>query len=281
MSLERSMPSSDSKRREDESNADPVRSEYVLTKDWAGEHERLRLLEATFDPLSMDAIRAAGIKRGSRCLEIGAGAGSIARWCAEQAGDPSLVCATDMDTRLLTALSADGLTVLQHDVLVDDFPPGSFDIVHARAVLEHIPAREDAIDRIVDWLTPDGALVLVDCVSFPVFSSPNEVYRDAMRAWVEVLAITGTDYDWGRTFPEPLRRRGYRDVGAAATAHVLRGGSPVARFWSLTLESLRHRIVEAGVLSEVALDEAQRLLADPEFWDFAPAFVAAWGRRPA
>jgi hypothetical protein len=49
----------------------------------------------------------------------------------------------------------------------------------------------------------------------------------------------------------------------------------------LTLESLRHRIVEAGRLSDLALDEAQRLLADPEFWDLAPAFIAAWGRRPA
>ena len=275
------MASSDSKRREDERNADPARSEYVLTKDWAGEHERLRLLEARFDPLSMDAIRAAGIKRGSRCLEIGAGAGSIARWCAEQVGDPSLVCATDMDTRLLTALSADGLTVLQHDVLVDDFPPGSFDIVHARAVLEHIPAREEALDRIVEWLAPDGALVLVDGASFPMFSSPNQVYRDAMRAWVDVLAITGSDVDWGRTFPEPLRRRGFRDVDAAASSPVFRGGSPVARLLSLTLESLRHRILEAGLLSDLALDEAQRLLADPEFWDLAPAFIAAWGRRPA
>ena len=275
------MASSAPKRRGDGRNADIDRGEYVLTKDWSGEHERLQLLEATVDFFSIDAIRSAGIERGSRCLEIGAGAGSIARWCAEQAGDASLVCATDMDIRLITALAEDGITVLQHDVLVDDFPPGSFDIVHARAVLEHIATREAAIDRIADWLAPDGALVLVDCVSFPVFSTHNEVYRDAMRAWVDVLAITGTDYDWGRTFPEPLRRRGYRDVGAAAITPVLRGGSPAARFWSQTLEHLRPRIVEAGLLSDAALDDARRLLADPEFWDLGPGFVAAWGRRPA
>jgi len=273
--------SSAPKRRGDGRNADIDRGEYVLTKDWSGEHERLQLLEATVDFFSIGAIRSAGIERGSRCLEIGAGAGSIARWCAEQAGDASLVCATDMDIRLITALAEDGITVLQHDVLVDDFPPGSFDIVHARAVLEHIATREAAIDRIADWLAPDGALVLVDCVSFPVFSTHNEVYRDAMRAWVDVLAITGTDYDWGRTFPEPLRRRGYRDVGAAAITPVLRGGSPAARFWSQTLEHLRPRIVEAGLLSDAALDDARRLLADPEFWDLGPGFVAAWGRRPA
>jgi hypothetical protein len=32
--------------------------------------------------------------------------------------------------------------------------------------------------------------------------------------------------------------------------------------------------------TDATIDEAQRLLDDPGFWDLAPAFVAAWGRRP-
>jgi hypothetical protein len=56
--------------------------------------------------------------------------------------------------------------------------------------------------------------LLADCTSFPIASSRHAVYRDAMQAWVEVLASTGTDYDWSRTFPSPLSRHGYRDVGA-------------------------------------------------------------------
>jgi len=254
--------------------------EYVLTKDFAGEHERLQLLEAHVDPLSIAAIEAAGIRRGSRCLEIGSGAGSMARWLAQQAGDGSLVCAIDLDTRLLTPLVDEGITVRQHDVLADDFPPGSFDVVHARAVLEHIPAREQALDRIAEWLAPDGSLVLVDCASYPISSSPHEPFRDAMQAWVDVIGRTGTDYEWTRTFPDPLHRHGYRDVGAAAIAPVLQGGTPIARFWSLTLETLRTRIVDAGLLSDAALDEARRLLADPEFWDLGAGWIAAWGKRP-
>ncbi len=255
--------------------------EYVLTKDFAGEHERLQLLETHVDPLSTASIEAAGIGPGSRCLEIGAGAGSIARWLAQQSGDGSLVCAIDLDTRLLTPLVDEGITVRQHDLLVDDFPPDSFDVVHARAVLEHIPAREEALDRIADWLAPDGSLVLVDCASYPIYSSAHEPFRDAMKAWVEVIGRTGTNYDWTRTFPEPLQRHGYRDVAAAAIAPVLQGGTAIARFWSLTLETLRTRIVEAGLMTDAGLSEARRLLADPEFWDFGAGWVAAWGRRPA
>jgi SAM-dependent methyltransferase len=256
-------------------------SEYVLTKDFDGEQERLQLLEGQADPLSTAAIDAAGIGPGARGLEIGAGTGSIARWMAQRVGDPALVCATDLDTRYLAALAADGITVLEHDLLADDFPPGSFDVIHARAVLEHIPAREDALDRLAEWLAPDGALVLVDCAAFPIESSTHEAYRAAMQAWVDVIRITGTDYAWTRTFPEPLQRHGYRDVGTAAHATVVQGGTPAARFWSLTLETLRTRIVDAGLLSHAALDEAQRQLVDPEFWDLGACWMATWGTRPA
>jgi len=123
-------------------------------------------------------------------------------------------------------------------------------------------------------------LVLVDCASYPLASSPDATYRDAMQAWVDVLALTGTDYDWSRTFPAPLRRHGFRHVDALVTSPVLQGGSPTAPFWKLTLETLRQRIVTAGLSTDTTLDDAQRLLDDPEFWDLAPAFVAAWGRRP-
>jgi hypothetical protein len=123
--------------------------------------------------------------------------------------------------------------------------------------------------------------VLVDCAAFPIDTSPHEAYRVAMQAWVDVIRMTGTDYEWTRTFPGPLQRHGYRDVGTAARTTVVQGATPVARFWSLTLETLRARIVDAGLLSHAALDEAQRLLADPEFWDLGACWMAAWGKRPA
>jgi hypothetical protein len=50
---------------------------------------------------------------------------------------------------------------------------------------------------------------------------------------------------------------------------------------SLTLESLRQRIIDAELLSGDELDEAHKVLADPEFWDLGPCWIAAWGRRPA
>jgi SAM-dependent methyltransferase len=256
-------------------------NEYVLTQEFSGEHERLRLLEATADEVSIAAIRAAGFEPGWRCLDVGAGSGSISRWLAEATGDPTTVTATDLDVRSLAPLERDGVQVLAHDVLVDDFASGSFDLIHARFVLEHLVAREAVIERVEPWLAPEGVLILVDGASFPVLDSPNPSYRAAMQAWVDVLAASGTDYEWARTFPQPLQRHNYRQVGAFAHAQVLQGGSPIAQLMSLTLESLRDRIVDAEVLSSRAIDDAQRLLADPEFWDLGPTWMAAWGHKPA
>jgi SAM-dependent methyltransferase len=257
-----------------------VDNEYVLTKEWPGEAQRLALLETMVDDLSTAAIRTAGIAPGARCLDVGAGSGSIARWLARETGDPSAVVATDVDVRLLAPLAREGIEVLEHDVVVDDFPPGSFDVIHARSVLEHLEPRDDVVGRMAEWLAPDGVLVLVDCASYPIASSHHAVYRDAMQAWIDVLARTGTDYEWASTFPRPLQRCGFRDLGVQAISPVLRGGDATARFWKLTLETLRDRIVAAALVSAAALDEAQHFLDDPNFWDLAPAFVAGWGRRP-
>jgi SAM-dependent methyltransferase len=256
------------------------RSEYVLTKDWPRERERLSLLEDSVDALSIAAIRAAGFRPGFRCLDIGTGSGSIASWLARETGNPTLVTATDIDPRLITSLADTGIRVLQHDVVTDEFPAGSFDIIHTRTVLEHIAQREHVLDRIVPWLAPEGILVVVDCASFPLSSSRNPAFRKAIQAFIDVLALTGTDYQWARTFPEPLQRHGYRDAGASTIVPTVHGGSPIAKFWSLTLETVRPRLLDAKLIGSEEINQAQRLLANPEFFDLGPGFLAAWGRRP-
>ena len=52
---------------------------------------------------------------------------------------------------LRAQLALPNLTVLRHDVLTDDFPGGSFDLVHIRAVLMHIPGRMATLQRMASW----------------------------------------------------------------------------------------------------------------------------------
>jgi hypothetical protein len=64
-------------------------------------------IEATRDHGTRALLERLGIGPGLRCLEVGAGGGSIAAWMADQAGDGGHVLATDIDTTHLEPL-ADG-----------------------------------------------------------------------------------------------------------------------------------------------------------------------------
>lgn len=66
----------------------------------AAEDERLGLLEQLYDPLSRR--RRAIVQPGWRCLEVGAGRGSMAIWLAEQVGPAGHVVATDIDVGYLS-----------------------------------------------------------------------------------------------------------------------------------------------------------------------------------
>jgi hypothetical protein len=61
---------------------------------------------------------------------------------------------------------------------------------------------------------------------------------------------------------------------------VLKGGSPVAEFYSLSAQQIRERIIESGALSAERLDEAVDLLKSPDLCAFGGGGVAVWGQRP-
>ena len=59
----------------------------------------LLLLEARYDTQTFRRLSACGPLSGAHCLDVGAGAGSVARWLAAQAGPAGRVVATDADPR--------------------------------------------------------------------------------------------------------------------------------------------------------------------------------------
>ena len=83
----------------------------------AAEDERLRLLETIFDPASR-RVRSM-VQPGWRCLEIGAGRGSMAVWLAQQVGEKGHVVATDNDVTYLERLNLPNLEVRRHNILED------------------------------------------------------------------------------------------------------------------------------------------------------------------
>ena len=83
-----------------------------------------------------------------------------------------------------------------------------------------------------------------------------------------VVRASGRDRFWARSLPGLVAGMGPRKVGGETDFSVLRGGSPVAEFVSLTAEQMRERIIETEEVSADRLDEALRLLKSPDFWAF-------------
>jgi 2-polyprenyl-3-methyl-5-hydroxy-6-metoxy-1,4-benzoquinol methylase len=264
---------------------DGVRERYgerVLSGTWTQERQRLAAMAQVCDPVTVTTLQRLGVTAGWRCLELGGGGGSIAEWLALRVGGTGAghVLATDVDVRFLDELDVPHLTVLRHDVVTDPLPAASFDLIHARFLLEHLPEREQVLDRIAGWLAPGGVLLVESIASFPVASAPQPEFRAAMQAVTAVLAATiGTDAHWARGFPEPLRRAGLTEVGASMQLPPTGAGNASARCWALTLAQLRPRILDLGLATPDILDRVDALLADEQFLGFGFATALGWGRR--
>jgi 2-polyprenyl-3-methyl-5-hydroxy-6-metoxy-1,4-benzoquinol methylase len=124
------------------------------------EARRLRALEAMDDPATRGLLDRVGLQPGWRCLEIGAGRGSIAGWMADRVGAGGRVVAGDLDLRFLKALAHSNLEVRSLDITTDELEVDSFDLVHCRALLMHLRSPSDALRKTVSAMRPGGWLVV-------------------------------------------------------------------------------------------------------------------------
>ena len=165
-------------------------SEYLLTNARAETASRFDALEEAFDALTVQSLARVGVASGWRCLELGAGAGSIASWMAGQVGPDGRVVATDLDISRVRAHGSKQLEVRRHDLVAEDLPPGPWDLIHERLVLQHVPARLEVLDRIVDALVPGGWVVLEDFDTAEVRTTDREGPHHELIARV-ALAFNG------------------------------------------------------------------------------------------
>ena len=126
---------------------------------------RFANLERLFDERTQRLLASTGVGSGWRCLEIGAGSGSIAAWLSGKAGAQGHVLVTDIDPRFLSGLAALKLAntdIRVHDIVRDPLQESAFDLIHARLVLIHLAQRDEVLQRLVRSLKPGGWLVIED-----------------------------------------------------------------------------------------------------------------------
>jgi SAM-dependent methyltransferase len=260
--------------------SDPKHTEYLFTDDLLGARRRLTVMEEANDRTTIGRLARLGPARGWRCLEAGAGGGSIAQWLADQVGPDGHVTALDLSTTALADLESDTLTVQQADLRKQPPPRDTFDLIHTRLVLGHIPEREQILDDLIAALRPGGHLVLEEAdrftSSWPVGPA---LHTDVMNAALDAIEQAGADTRWGRKLPALYQDRGLIDIQIDYQLPVHEGGTAGLEWLRITFDQMN-----AGpfglLLDEGRYAQWRQLTRNPGQWFAGLGLVGAWGRRP-
>ncbi|MGW0710925.1 methyltransferase [Streptomyces sp. NPDC002643] len=264
-----------------------MRSEYLLPNESPETQARFTGFEATYDEWSRARLTDVGVTEGWKCLEVGGGSGSIARWLAQRVGTGGQVVVTDLDTRFLKGVESHNLHVRRHDVVRDELETDAFDLVHARLVLMHLREREQVIARLVRALRPGGWLVLEDydmeytAVLDSATPDAFTLIDKVLRAGTEALRKGGFDPDWGRRQYAAFRRAGLVDVAAAGHVGACGADSPGTEVFRASYRLLRDRMIDTGVITGEDLDAWFAATADPSYAVFSPLLITTRGMRPS
>jgi SAM-dependent methyltransferase len=259
-------------------------SEYLFEHGWELERRRLDLLEQVFDPGTLEHLGRIPLPIGGRCLEVGAGAGSIARWLCDRVGPDGWVVATDLDTGFLEQLTEKNLEVRRHDIVADDLEDGAYDLVHSRLVLDHLPARREVLKRMAAALRPGGWMVqeVFDWSSMvvPADCTGGELHTRLHESLRAVFAAVGASSEYGRHLPLEFLAADLVDVGAEGRVHVAMPETPAGAWWQMSLVALREPLVGPGGMSQPEVDAALAACDEDGYCSLYPTLVTVWGRRP-
>ena len=267
-------------------NASPElapREDYILDAAWHAERERLDSITRLYDPSTLALCQTLGATDGWRCLDVGAGTGSLALALSALVAPAGSVMALDVDTRFLEPLAGEHLQVIASDVTSESLPAGGFDLVHARLLLEHLVKRDAVLSAMVEATAPGGWVLVedFDWSTALVIDPPSAIHDKVVAGIMELFAWHGYAASYGRTLPRRLGAAGLVDVGAHAESLQVRAhraqGLPQ---WELLAEQLAPGLLARELLTQRDLDRFHELWHDGETVCFAPLMVSCWGRRP-
>ena len=252
---------------------------YVFSDTSDREGTRLRLLASLLDPLHRPSLLAAGLGPGARCLEVGAGTGTIARWMSSHLEPGGHVQATDIDVTRLTEPVPANMTVSRLDVTTDSIPERSFDLITARALLHHLPAWPDVIARLRAALRPGGYLVLMEPdigVGISASTNTDEVLRRFWAGWnSNGLVPPGSTTSWADKLPAHLSTAGFTVHSAGLHVPFYNGGSAWAEFYLRTLQALPPL---TDTIGPDLVETFRRTHADSDTWTCSFGWVSVIGQ---
>jgi len=257
------------------------------------ERERLATLN---DLLNERCLEELALRGGERILDVGAGLGQLSRAMARAAG--TRVVAVEASAEQMEAARALA-RVDEEELLLDlragdagalplaDGEWGTFDLAHARFLLEHVQDPLRVVRGMARAVRPGGRVVLADDDHDLLRLHPEPPgVRAVWDAFVRSYDRNGNDPFVGRRLPSLLHQAGLSPRRITWVFFGACAGDPVFPAYVANLaQNLRgasDRIAETGAADAAAVEDAARALfawsARP---DAAIWYAMAWAEGEA
>lgn len=180
------------------------------------ELKRLEYKTNVLESIDRAAWQQAGLQPDFKILDIGCGVGTVS-WQLAKAVPYGAVIGVDISEAMIANAStpsvSKNLDFKIGDVYCLDFPSNSFDMVHARFLLQHLAHPLHALSELYRVLRPGGRLCVVDVDDswFTLYPEPSSIhpFRQAILA---IQKEQGGDPFVGRKLFSYFRRAGLEDV---------------------------------------------------------------------
>ncbi len=260
----------------------PERSRYI---HGTAPEERARLTTLN-ELLNASCLRELGLSAGERVLDVGSGLGQFTRDMARASGRPVVGVERSAEQiaeglRQARLAGEERLVELRQGeataLPLADGEWGSFDLAHARFLLEHVPDPLAVVRGMVRAVRPGGRVVLADDDHDLLRLHPEPAgIRTAWQAFVRGYDRLGNDPFVGRRLASLLHQAG---AAPARITWVFFGACAGERSFPAFAENLaqnlrggRDAIVGTGMIDG---DELDRVLEGLERWSKRPD-VAIW-----
>lgn len=247
---------------------DPEKYKDTTRQQWqaAAEawHRWAPTLAAWLGTSTETMLDMAGIRSGSRVLDVAAGAGEQTIVAARRVGPDGYVLATDISDNILKFAAAEareaGLSNVQTRVMdgedLDELDADSFDAVISRVGLIYFPDQQKALTGMLRVLKPDGrigAIVYSTPDKNQFFSIPISIIRKRANLPPPLPGQPGP-FSLGApgVLEEAFRNAGFRDVQIQVVPAPVRMSSAA--------ECVRFERESFGALGQmmIGLSEAER-----------------------
>lgn len=232
------------------------------------ELDRLGVQHRAWRPVVLECWKSAGIKTGSRVIDLGAGPGYATVDLAEIVGPSGKVVAVERSTNFVDAIrrtiekrALSNVDIHELDLMNDDLPAGPFDFSWCRWVLCFLSDPELLVKKLARVVRKGGRAIFHEYGHyttwrfFPQRASLEEFRSHVIATWRQ----SGGEPDTGLPLPSWLTRSGFLVCSVVPRIFCLQPGDYM---WQWPAQFIHVHLLRLQELGRIDAAFAEKVRAD-------------------